>query len=100
MRIKSVTHKCITRPGVSLIHLLYLRKMNKALTITAMLTTPTSVLASGSEVLSLLWLSLLVFIIVVVSLYLAKITSKQKLFVFLVYLTATIIGYVATSGVT
>jgi glycerol-3-phosphate acyltransferase PlsY len=72
--------------------------MNKSLTITALVAAPASVLASGSEALSLLWLSLLVFIVVVVSLYLAKITSKQKLFVFLVYLAAVIAGYVTTSG--
>jgi hypothetical protein len=77
---------------------MFTKLMNKALTITALLAAPASVSASGSEVLSLLWLSLLVFIVVVVSLYLAKITLKQKLFVFLVYSTAAIVGYVATSG--
>ena len=71
--------------------------MNKSVIIGFLLLTPSLALASGSEVLSLLWLQVLVFIIVLVSIFLAKFSVKQKLVVFCVYLATAIIAFTATS---
>ena len=73
-------------------------KMNKKVITSILLTTPSLACASGGDVLSLLWLSFLVFIVVLISLFLTKFTTKQKLHIFLVYLAAALIGFMATSG--
>jgi len=72
--------------------------MNNSFITTTMLIFPSLAMASGGEVLSLLWLSFLVFVIVVVSLFLSKFTEKQKTVVFFVYLVAALFGFIATSS--
>ena len=75
-------------------------KNNEKSFITAtMLFFPASAMASGGEVLSLLWLVFLVFVIVVVSLFLSKFSAKQKMTVFFVYLAAALLSAIATSEI-
>ena len=72
--------------------------MNKLSTIILLLILPATVMASGGQILSLFWLTLLVFIIVVVSLFLAKFSLKQKIVVFVAYIVGTLVSFMATSG--
>jgi len=72
--------------------------MNKILPIGLLLVVPVSAAASGSEVLSLFWLSILVFVIVAGSLFLAKIKLKEKFVIFFVYFAAVSVVFMATSN--
>jgi hypothetical protein len=73
--------------------------MNKKVLASILLLSPCLAWASGSEVLSLLWLGALVFAVVLISLYLAKFQAKQKLIVFGVYLVAALVAFLSTSGI-
>ncbi len=66
--------------------------------IIALLTLPATAYASGNEALSLLWIILLVFIVVVASMFIIKVPLKQKAIIFVVYIIASITSYVATGN--
>ena len=71
--------------------------MKKHLGTFTLFIIPGTALASGSEVLSLLWLMLLVFVIVVASLFIGKFSIKQKAAVFFVYVLTAVISSIATN---
>lgn len=59
----------------------------------SLLTFPASALASGGDVLSLLWLELLLLIAVVSSVFFAKITMWWRLTVFVAYCLGQALAY-------
>ncbi len=59
---------------------------------------PMPAIASGTQVLSLFWLSVVVFTIVIGALLFIKISLKHKIIIFLVYFISVIISHLATSG--
>ena len=71
--------------------------MNYKVTTSILLLSPSLSWASGGDVLSLLWLNLLVFLIVIISLFLAHFPTKQKLTVFIVYFIANAVALISTS---
>jgi len=71
--------------------------MKKTPGILALAIFPGTAMASGSEVLSLLWLMLLVFIIVVASLFIRKFSIQQKLIIFIVYSATAMLSFVLTN---
>ena len=60
---------------------------------------PATAIASGSQIISLLWLEALVFFIVLASLFVAKFSLKQRVMVFVVYLLAVFVSFLATSEI-
>jgi len=71
--------------------------MKKTQGILILAIFPGTAMASGSEVLSLLWLMLLVFIIVVASLFARKLSIQQKSIIFIVYSATAIASFVLTN---
>ena len=55
--------------------------------------------ASGGNVLGLLWAELLLFVLVVVSLYFVKISFKNKIMIFGFYFLATVCAIWLTAGI-
>jgi len=72
--------------------------MKKTPCILALAIFPGTAMASGSEVLSLLWLMLLVFIIVISSLFIRKLSIQQKFIIFIVYLATATVSFVLTNN--
>ncbi|MCZ4307161.1 hypothetical protein O4G98_20720 [Zoogloeaceae bacterium G21618-S1] len=70
--------------------------MNKLLPTGFLFFVSTSASASGGDVLSLFWFSILVLVIVIGSLLIAKLKLKEKLVIFSVYLVAASIVFMAT----